>query len=83
MRNYSPAITESAISPRVKEEQVNVTIQTAYIYCIYREDDNDFHMIIGNGKTGSGMHLTCGSDAYKPKTAWEIHSITDIRFLDE
>jgi hypothetical protein len=145
MRGYNPPITESSTSPRVKEEQVNVTIETVYIYGIYREDDNDFHMIIGNGKTGSGMHilnaevsglpgtgndvrlttvrnkiiarfgdLACGSGAYKPvnafipvkitgslffdvdhgagkvgfqsykpKTAWEIHPITDIQFLDE
>lgn len=145
MLEHDPTITRSAESPRVAEEDHNVTINTAYIYGIYREDDNDFHMIIGNGETGSGMVLfnaeisglpgdandklliavrnkiigrfgdiACRSGAfkpvdtlipikitgsiffdvdhkagvvgfgkYKPKTAWEIHPVTGISFLDE
>lgn len=57
MTAYNPPISKKPESPRVKEELFNVSIDTAYIYGIYREDDNDFHMIIGNGKTGAGMHL--------------------------
>jgi hypothetical protein len=37
---------------RVKEEQRHVKIKKAYLYGIYREDDNDYHVIIGNGKWG-------------------------------
>jgi len=145
MTSHSPALTKDAACLRVKEEKVNVTIEEAYIYGIYREDDNDFHMIIGNGKTGAAMKLfnaeisglpgdvtdnllagvrkkitdrfgdiACSSGAfkpvgtlipikitgslffdvdhpagkvgfgvYKPKTAWEIHPVTAIEFLDQ
>jgi len=145
MINHDPVITKSSESPRVTEEQINVTINKAYIYGIYREQDNDFHMIVGNGQTGAGMRIfnaevsglpgdendsllitvrnkilnrfgdiACqdgafkpvssfipititgsiffdvdhraglvGFGVYKPTTAWEIHPITDIEFLDE
>jgi hypothetical protein len=145
MTQYNPPITKKPESPRVKEELFNISIDTVYIYGIYREDDNDFHMIIGNGRTGSAMRLlnaevsglpgdtddhlltavrekikarfgdiTCkdgafkpvgtlipiqisgslffdidhkagvvGFGVYKPTTAWELHPITGIVFLDE
>lgn len=57
MRDYSPPITTAPESPRVREELINVTISNAFIYGIYKENDNDFHMIIGNGKTGTSMHI--------------------------
>ena len=58
MTTYSPPYFKNRLVPGYgREELFNVTIDTAYIYGIYREDDNDFHMIIGNGKTGAGMHL--------------------------
>jgi hypothetical protein len=145
MLSHDPAITRDPSSPRADEENKNITIDEAFIYGIYREDDNDFHMIIGNGKKGSKMHLfnaeisglpgdvddqvlsavrdkilarfgdiacrdgafkpvgtlipikisgsiffdvdhkagVVGFGIYKPKTAWEIHPVTDIQFLDE
>ncbi len=57
MRSHVPAISESATSPRVAEEKKNVRITKVYICGIYRENDNDFHMIIGNGMTGSARKL--------------------------
>ena len=143
MLNYDPSITKLPESQRVSEETVNVTIDKVYIYGIYKEDDNDFHMIIGNGYTGAKMKLfnaevsglpddndgllgvrskiieqfgdiPCKSGAfkpvgtlipititgslffdvdhkagvvgfgiYKPTTAWEIHPVTNIVFLDK
>lgn len=145
MIQYTPPITKKPESPRVSEEKYNVSVDTVYIYGIYREDDNDFHMIIGNGKTGSSMKLlnaevsglpedtsdsllivvrnkiiarfgdiACkdgaykpvnalipiqirgsiffdidhkagivGFGIYKPTTAWELHPVTGIKFLDE
>ena len=50
-------ISKDPESPRVAEETINVDIKEAYIYGIYREDDNDYHMIIGNGEVGANMHL--------------------------
>jgi hypothetical protein len=143
MRHHHPVITEAPTSPRMKEEKINVQISEVFIYGIYRESDNDFHMIIGNNKSGSNRQLlnaevsglpgdgngldsirqkiidkfgdiSCNSGAfkpvgtpipisiqgsiffdidhpsgkvgfgsYKPKTAWEIHPVIDIVFLDD
>jgi len=142
MRGYYPPISKSSDSQRVEEEQRNVTIKTAFIFVIYREGDNDYHMIIGsNGDTSravlmnveiSGLPEKSSSDYetlknvrqiivekfgmisstkklcvnnpleisvsgslfydidhkpgvvgyrnLKPKTAWEIHPVTDIKF---
>lgn len=46
MRKHKPKITVDAKSNRVAEEQRNIRV-TAYIYAASREDDNDFHLIIG------------------------------------
>jgi hypothetical protein len=35
-------------TPRVKPEQKNITLKKVYIYLITREEDNDYHMIIGD-----------------------------------
>ncbi|HEX9509381.1 MAG TPA: hypothetical protein VF939_02785 [Puia sp.] len=145
MIQHDPPIEKISESPRVAEEKFNVSIDTVYIYGIYREDDNDFHMIIGNGKTGSDRQLlnaeisglpgdtddslliavrnkiitrfgdiacrdgaykpvgtlipiqirgsvffdidhkagVVGFGIYKPKTAWELHPVIGITFLDE
>lgn len=48
MRSLSPAITSDSNSVRVTQEKRNVTITTAFIYAVSREDDNDFHVIIGD-----------------------------------
>ena len=57
MKQHDPTITESCSMQRVLEERKNVIVRGAYIYGIYREKDNDFHMIVGNGKTGNNMKL--------------------------
>jgi len=48
MRGYDPPISKDQESGRVEEEQRNVSINTAYIFLIYREADNDYHIIIGS-----------------------------------
>lgn len=35
-------------TPRVKPELKNITLKKVYIYLITREEDNDYHMIIGD-----------------------------------
>jgi len=58
MRNHNPKISKACESERVAEEKRSVRIKSAYLYGIYREPDNDFHVIIGNGVWGgSGMKL--------------------------
>lgn len=38
-------------TPRTKEENHNVYLHDLYIFGVSREDDNDFHLILGSGKS--------------------------------
>jgi hypothetical protein len=46
MVKHKPVITTTATSNRVKEEKRNVKVST-FLYAASREDDNDFHLIVG------------------------------------
>ena len=46
MTSHQPPIQTTATSNRVKEEKRNVRVK-AFIYAASRENDNDFHLIIG------------------------------------
>jgi hypothetical protein len=46
MHAYKPKIRQS--TPRVTEEDRNVYIKNAYIFSVKKEDDLDFHLIIGD-----------------------------------
>jgi hypothetical protein len=46
MVSHVPAITTTATSNRVAEEKRNVKV-TVFLYAASREDDNDFHLILG------------------------------------
>jgi len=46
MKAHNPPIKTTATSNRVKEEKRNVRVK-AFLYAASREDDNDFHLIIG------------------------------------
>jgi hypothetical protein len=145
MRNSESGVKKSPESERVPAERKTVTVKKAFLYGIYREGDNDFHVIIGNGLSGdkrilfnieisalpgdnlnSGLNkprneiikrfgdLKCSDGAFKPidvlipimvkgslfydidhapgivgfgkfkpKTAWEMHPVQVIAFLDE
>jgi hypothetical protein len=145
MRNGESGVHKNPESERVAVEKKTVTIRKAFLYGIYREGDNDFHVIIGNGLRGnkrklfnieiSGLpggelnsvlnqprnkvinrfgDIKCADGAFKPidmlipimvkgslfydidhpagkvgfgkfkpKTAWEIHPVQQIKFLDE
>jgi hypothetical protein len=49
MIHHHPAITDTANSGRVSEEQRNVQVR-AFLYAASREADNDFHLIIGRDR---------------------------------
>lgn len=51
MRHYHPPISKDWESPRVQEENRNVTVN-AFLYAAKREPDGDFHVIIGSSATG-------------------------------
>jgi hypothetical protein len=77
MMHHQPAIDKSPQSPRVKEELFDIIVDTAYIYGLYREADNDFHMIIGNGKKGAAMKLLNVEIAGLPNTGNELKAVRD------
>ena len=58
MKTHKPKISTAATSNRVKEEKRNVKVK-AFLYAASREDDNDFHLILGR-KAGATpeMYLT-------------------------
>jgi hypothetical protein len=58
MKNHKPPITTVATSNRVKEEKRNIQV-SAFIYAASREDDNDFHLIVGRDPDKSPeMYMT-------------------------
>ena len=58
MKKHKPPITTEAKSNRVAEEKRNVRVR-AFLYAASREDDNDFHLIIGrSSKVKEPMYMT-------------------------
>jgi hypothetical protein len=56
MHAYKPKIRQ--VSPRVPEEDRNVYIKNAYLFTVKEEDDQDFHIIIGDlSATGDPINL--------------------------
>jgi len=53
--NKHPLINSSATNNRVAEEKRNVKLTRVFMYAISREDDNDYHLILGDAK---GNYLT-------------------------
>jgi hypothetical protein len=41
-------------SPRIEIEKRNVKVDTAYLYALKREDDNDYHLLVGD-KSGENL----------------------------
>jgi hypothetical protein len=46
MKFHSPKIDRGENSPRVVEEQKNIILKKVFILAIYREEDNDFHVVL-------------------------------------
>jgi hypothetical protein len=57
MAKRKPPIATTAGSNRVAEEKRNVRVR-AFLYAASREDDNDFHLIIGRAPRSSPMYMT-------------------------
>jgi hypothetical protein len=52
MKNHTPKIKTTSTSNRVTEEKRNVRIKL-FLYAASREDDNDFHLILGRNPDSS------------------------------
>ena len=79
MIKHKPKITTTASSGRVKEENRNVKVK-AFLYAASREDDNDFHLIIGRAPTKSPeMYVTMELSGLPPKNSAALATLNAVR----
>ena len=57
MISHQPPITTDAASGRVDEENRNVHVR-AFLYAASREDDNDYHLIVGQAPDRDPVYMT-------------------------
>jgi hypothetical protein len=68
MTKHQPKITRDKNSDRVAEEKRNVRVR-AWIYAASRENDNDFHLIVGRAPSKSPMYMTVEVSGLPPASA--------------
>jgi hypothetical protein len=69
MVHHHPPITTEAASARVQEEERNVRV-TAFLYAASRENDNDFHLIVGRDPSADPpMYMTMEVSGLPPSNA--------------
>ena len=79
MADHDPPITTKADSDRVAEEKRNVRVE-AFLYAASREDDNDFHLIIGrNPQRSPSMYMTVELSGLPPKSSRHFSRLSKTR----
>src|SRR5262249_10742529 len=78
MIRHKPAIKKDASQARVKEEERNVRVQ-AFLYAASRENDNDFHLILGRGPKAAPMYMTMEISGLPPKKSQSFTAIKRAR----
>jgi hypothetical protein len=79
MTDHHPPITREAKSGRVNEEQRNVSVN-AFIYAASRENDNDFHLILGRDLNKSPeRYMTMELSGLPPDTSDSFESLKAVR----
>ena len=68
MGGHHPPIGRGANSGRVAEERRNVAVR-AWLYAASRENDNDFHLIIGRDPENSAMYMTVEVSGLPPSSS--------------
>jgi hypothetical protein len=66
MIKHKPSIAKDATSGRVTEEERNVRVQ-AFLYAASRENDNDFHLILGRDPKSPPLYMTMEISGLPPK----------------
>src|SRR5215213_6449372 len=66
MISHQPPITTDAESGRVEEEDRNVSVQ-AFLYAASREDDNDYHLIVGRATDRDPVYMTMELSGLPPQ----------------
>jgi len=76
---HNPKIKTTATSGRVKEENRNVKVK-AFLYAASREDDNDFHLIVGRRPTQlPEMYITMELSGLPPANSPALGNLTTAR----
>jgi hypothetical protein len=76
---HKPKIKTTASSGRVKEESRNVKVK-AFLYAASREDDNDFHLIIGRAPTKlPEVYMTMELSGLPPSNSPALAELTAAR----
>jgi hypothetical protein len=78
MAKRKPPIATTAGSNRVAEEKRNARVR-AFLYAASREDDNDFHLIIGRAPRSSPMYMTMELSGLPPKRAKSFATLKKAR----
>jgi hypothetical protein len=72
MTTRKPPLKDGETSDRVDEEKRNVRVR-AFLYAASREDDNDFHLIIGRDPAAARMFMTAEISGLPPPSS-PLHS---------
>jgi hypothetical protein len=67
MINHRPPIKKDASQGRLEEEDRTVRVR-AFLYAASRENDNDFHLIVGRSPKSSPMYMTMEISGLPPKS---------------
>ena len=79
MKNRVPKIKTDAKSDRVAEEKRNIRVR-AFLYAASREDDNDFHLIIGRDPDeGEEMYMTMELSGLPPANSASFKKLNAAR----
>jgi len=78
MTSHEPPITTDATSGRVDEENRNVRV-LAFLYAASREDDNDYHLILGRAPDLEPMYLTMELSGLPPQESVHFSTLEAAR----
>jgi hypothetical protein len=79
MVKHKPKITTTASSKRVTEEERNIGV-TAFMYAASREDDNDYHLIIGRAPSATEeMYMTMELSGLPPQDSPSFKKLKGAR----
>jgi hypothetical protein len=78
MVHHVPPISTGAGSGRVAEEERNVRVR-AFLYAASREDDNDFHLILGRAPDLGATFMTMEISGLPPSTSPFFATLRDAR----
>lgn len=79
MKAHKPPLKDTATFDRVKEEKRNIRVK-AFIYAASRENDNDFHLILGRDPSATPeMYMTMELSGLPPSTSASFKKLKAAR----